>query len=207
MRLFCRLYGELDRSEGTRARVEILARHFQSVDPSDAAWALQLLLGKQRRRLITARRLRQVAQRVSGLPDWLLEASHAQVGDTAETIALLLAAEQSTGRDPEPGSRGSGVAGVGAAEAQAADWPLRRWMEEELPRLAALEEELQAQALAEHWRSLGSEEILVLNKLLTGAFRVGVGPGLVVKALARISGLEEHQLQHRLMGSFSPTAA
>ncbi|MFM7268113.1 MAG: ATP-dependent DNA ligase, partial [Cyanobium sp.] len=47
----------------------------------------------------------------------------------------------------------------------------------------------------------------VLNKLLTGAFRVGVGPGLVVKALARISGLEEHQLQHRLMGSFSPTAA
>ncbi|MFM7268006.1 MAG: ATP-dependent DNA ligase, partial [Cyanobium sp.] len=207
MRLFCRLYGELDRSEGTRARVEILARHFQSVDPADAAWALQLLLGKQRRRLITARRLRQVAQRVTGLPDWLLEASHAQVGDTAETIALLLAAGRSTGPAPQQGSGHSGAGGDSAAETCAADWPLQRWMENELPRLAALEEEPLARALAEHWSGLSSEEILVLNKLLTGAFRVGVGAGLVVKALARISGLEETLLQHRLMGSFTATAA
>jgi DNA ligase-1 len=49
--------------------------------------------------------------------------------------------------------------------------------------------------------------ILVLNKVLTGAFRVGVGPGLVVKALARVSGLEESLLQHRLMGDFIPSAA
>ncbi len=207
MRLFCRLYRELDRSEGTLARVEILARHFQSVEPAAAAWALQLLLGKQRRRLITARRLRQVAQRVTGLPAWLLEASHAQVGDTAETIALLLAAGRAGGSDPDAGNAGSAAVSESAPQAAAADWPLQRWMDDELPRLAALEEEPLAQALAGHWSCLSTEEILVLNKLLTGAFRVGVGAGLVVKALARISGLEENLLQLRLMGSFTPTAA
>jgi len=189
MRQFCRLYGQLDRSEGIVERVRLLADHLGAADPADAAWTVHLLLGKQRRRLITAARLRQAAIAVSGLPAWLLEACHSQVGDTAETIALLLAAERrdsdTTALDP---------------------WSLQHWMEVELPRLAALGEEAQAEALQAHWKRLASEEVLVLNKLLTGAFRVGVGPALVVRALARSSGVEEARLQHRLMGDFLPSA-
>jgi DNA ligase-1 len=75
---------------GSRDRVAALVAHFGSVPPEDAAWALHCLLGKQRRRLITARRLRQIALEATALPDWLFEASYAQVGDSAETIALLV---------------------------------------------------------------------------------------------------------------------
>ena len=57
------------------------------------------------------------------------------------------------------------------------------------------------------WRGLSRSELLVANKLLTGGLRVGVAQGLVVRALARLSGLEEAQLQHRLMGGFKPSAA
>ena len=210
MRQFCQLYGQLDRDAGTLARIATLASHFEAADPADAAWALHLLLGKQRRRLITARRLRLLALRVTGLPDWLLEASHAQVGDTAETIALLLAGSgPARGRDGGSGEgRGEGRAGASAADPAPAALAgsLQHWMEQEIPRLAGLEEHAQAAALEAHWRHLGCDEVLVLNKLLTGAFRVGVGPGLVVKALARFSGREESLLQHRLMGGFSPSA-
>ena len=189
MRQFCHLYGQLDRSEGSVERVRVLADYLSAADLADAAWTVHLLLGKQRRRLITAARLRQAAIAVSGLPAWLVEACHSQVGDTAETIALLLAAERSS------------------SDATAPDpLPLQHWMEVELPRLAALGEEAQAEALQAHWKRLASEEVLVLNKLLTGAFRIGVGPALVVRALARCSGVEEARLQHRLMGNFLPSA-
>jgi DNA ligase-1 len=217
MRSFCRLFEELDRGEGNLARIQALASHLQRLDPADAAWTLHLLLGKQRRRLITARRLRLLAQEITGMPEWLIEACHAQVGDTAETIALLLvgqgrSAEGANAIDSPPTSaaalspRPSPPAAANLDPA-AADWPLQRWMEEELPRLAGLDGAEQAAALAAHWQALVGGEILVLNKLLTGAFRVGVGPGLVVKALALASGLEESLLQHRLMGEFRPSAA
>ena len=216
MRPFCRLYGELDRGEGQGARVEALASYLRGSEPADAAWALHLLLGKQRRRLITARALRQHALRVTGLPAWLLEASHAQVGDTAETIALLLGSQRAEPDDSADAAAtiradGSLAPGDGRDQAptpsRACERPLHWWMERELPRIAALDEAEQTLALALHWSHLQPDQILVLNKLLTGAFRVGVGPGLAVKALARCSGLEESLLQHRLMGPFQPSAA
>ena len=74
MRQFCHLYGQLDRSEGSVERVRVLADYLSAADPADAAWTVHLLLGKQRRRLITAARLRQAAIAVSGLPAWLVEA-------------------------------------------------------------------------------------------------------------------------------------
>jgi len=61
MREFCALYEQLDRSPGTNARVEALQAYFAAVDPADGAWALSLLLGKRRKRLLTGRRLREIA--------------------------------------------------------------------------------------------------------------------------------------------------
>lgn len=80
-------------------------------------------------------------------------------------------------------------------------------MEQLLPAAAALEGSEQAEAVRQLWRGLSRSELLVANKLLTGGLRVGVAQGLVVRALARLSGLEEAQLQHRLMGGFKPGAA
>ncbi|MCS5693672.1 ATP-dependent DNA ligase [Cyanobium sp. FGCU-6] len=201
MRCFAALYSALDASSSTHARVETLCRYFQDTEPRDAAWALHVLLGKQGRRLITGRRLRQICLEGSGLPEWLFDDCHAQVGDSAETIALLwrqVAPERSGGpREPDP-------AETDPVEPLSAE-PLHLWMEELLPAAAALEGAEQAEAVRRLWRGLEPAELLVANKLLTGGLRVGVGQGLVLRALARLSDLEEALLQHRLMGGFRPS--
>lgn len=192
MRRFSRLFDDLDRSRGSGERVNHLLDYFREVAAADAAWALQALLGRQRRRLITGRRLREIAQ--AGLPwaDWLLEACHAQVGDSAETVALLW-----------QGRTAAAVADL----ATPAALPLHQWMERILPELAALDADAQSARLQALWDGLSSSELLVVNKLLSGGFRVGVGPGLVLRALAQLSGIEAAELQRRLMAGFSPSAA
>lgn len=199
MRPFAALYGTLDASTGTRAKVAALEAFFAASDPADAAWALHVLLGKQGKRLITGRRLRQICLEGSALPDWLFDDCYAHVGDSAETIALLW--RQVAPTAPAP-----------AAEAQTANdqhpahQPLQQWMEQLLPAAAALDGAEQAAAVRRLWRGLSPTELLVVNKLLTGGLRVGVGQGLVLRALAQLSGLEEALLQHRLMGGFRPSA-
>jgi DNA ligase 1 len=188
MRRFADLYSALDSSSGTQARVDALVAYFSGVDAADGAWALHVLLGKQGKRLITGRRLRQICLEDSPLPEWLFDDCYAQVGDSAETIALLWAQ-------------------VGAGASEPLHHSLHAWMEQLLPAAAALEGDAQAEAVRHLWRGLSPAELLVANKLLTGGLRAGVTQGLVVRALARLSGLEEAQLQHRLMGGFKPSAA
>ncbi|MFM7085554.1 MAG: ATP-dependent DNA ligase [Cyanobium sp.] len=203
MRRFAALYSELDASSGTTARVDALARYFTAVEPGEAIWALQVLLGRQRRRLITGRRLRQICQEGLDLPEWLFDDCHAQVGDSAETIALLWPTRpaaavftpiDSTGRAP-------------ASASPHASGSLQEWMEALLPRVAALRDREQVEAVWQLWQDLEPLELLVVCKLLSGGLRVGVAGGLVVRALARCSGLEQSLLQHRLMGEWIPTAA
>ncbi|MEA5441659.1 ATP-dependent DNA ligase [Cyanobium gracile] len=188
MQAFADLIQQLESSTGTKDRVAALAAHLQAVDGADGAWALALLLGKRRRRLITGRRLRQICLERSGLPEWLFDACHAQVGDSAETIALLL---------PQ----------LALPPAPPLELSLAEWMGTRLPALAALEAEAQAQAVLAIWAALPDGQCFLFNKLLTGGFRVGVAAGLVTRALAQVSGLEEAELAHRLMGGFEPSAA
>jgi DNA ligase-1 len=190
---FAALYRDLDGRGGTAARVEALHAYFQQADPADAAWALHVLLGRQGRRLITGRRLRQICLAGSRLPEWLFEDCYAHVGDSAETIALLW---RQLAPEPQPGD----------GDGSLADRPLYEWMERWLPAAAALEGEEQASAVRRLWWGLSGDELLVANKLLTGGLRVGVGQGLVLRALARLGGLEESLLQHRLMGGLVPSA-
>jgi DNA ligase-1 len=174
--------------------VRALADYFGEVPPGDGAWALHALLGRQRRRLLTSLRLRQICLEGSGLPDWLFDDCYRQVGDSAETIALLW----------QQGAAEAGSAGQRSAGAEAS---LQQWMEELLPPLATLDPEPQARAMRALWQGLEPIELLVVNKLLTGGLRVGVAEGLVVQALAQLSGLEPARLRHRLMGELKPSAA
>ncbi len=187
MRDFCALYEQLDRSAGTGARVAALEAYLRAVDPADGAWAVTLLLGKRRKRLITGRRLREIALAASDLPEWLFDDCHAQVGDSAETIALLL---------PQ----------LALAGTETIERPLAAWMGERLPAIAALEPAAQARAVLDAWASLPAGQAFLFNKLLTGGLRVGVSTGLVTRALARVAGLEEAEIAQRLMGGFEPTA-
>ena len=193
MQAFAALFRQLDGTSSTSAKLEALEAYFRSVPPADAAWALALLLGKRRKRLITGRRLREICLASTGLPEWLFEACHAQVGDSAETVALVW--QQRPDHQSDPQSSSSGL-----------EQPLAQWMDERLPALAALQGDEQAEAVQACWRSLPADQLLLVNKLLSGGFRVGVSTGLVTRALARSAELDESLVAHRLMGGFSPSA-
>ncbi|MFO1064874.1 MAG: hypothetical protein U0892_13495 [Pirellulales bacterium] len=49
-------------------------------------------------------------------------------------------------------------------------------------------------------------EQLVVNKLITGSFRIGVSQKLIVRALADAFHLSQDVVSHRLMGDWQPTA-
>jgi len=142
LRHFAALFDDLDRTNSTNAKVERLEHYFRSVPPGDAAWALALLLGKRRRRLISGRRLREICQEATALPDWLFEACHSQVGDSAETVALLW---------PHPAPQATNEADA-----------LETWMAERLPQLAALEPTAQAEAVRHCWATLTASALLLV---------------------------------------------
>jgi DNA ligase-1 len=184
MREFAALFFALDGQSRSSDKLAALERYFQSAPPADAAWALCLLSGGRGRRPLSGADLRRLAAAESGLALWLVEECYDTVGDLAETLALLLP-------DPQAGLEGS-LAELIAARLE----PLSH-----LPR--AEREAL----LLDTWRRLDTRERLVFNKLLTGAFRVGVSAGLLRQALARLADLEPALIAQRLAGGFEPTAA
>ena len=158
-----------------------MVRYFSSADPADAAWAVHFLAGGRPKRLIGARKLAAWAMAEAGVPDWLFEESYDAVGDLAETISLLLP-------DAPSGS----------------DRPLHEWIEQRLLSLAGAGEDAQRDGVVAAWRELAGNERFVWNKLITGGFRVGVSSLLVVRALARTTGIDEPTIAHRLTGSWEP---
>ena len=77
-------------------------------------------------------------------------------------------------------------------------------MEQVLPKLAAAEGEEQEAAVIACWQTLPNSELLLINKLLSGGFRVGVSTGLVTRGVARSADLDEALIAHRLMGGSDP---
>lgn len=189
MQRFTQLFQDIDTTTSTNAKVEALRSYFQDEEPANAVWALYLLLGKTRKRTVTSNVLRQVFLGIADIPEWLFKDCYAQVGDSAEVIALLL-------RDVE-------LEGESASTL-----PLHQWMEQIIPKVKDAETDGEVQAMiVSWWANLDSTEIFVLNKILTGAFRMGVSDKLVIKGLAAASGISDAVLAHRLMGDFEPTVA
>jgi DNA ligase-1 len=187
MKRFTQLFQQVDSTTSTNEKVKALQNYFQDEKPANAVWALYLLLGKTRKRLITSRMLRDVFLQLSDMPEWLFEECYAQVGDSAEVIALLL-------RDVLPNSNSSSTV------------PLYEWMGTIVPHVKTVESpQALRDLIVSWWLSLNAQEVFVLNKVLTGAFRVGVSDKLVIKGLAAASGISEAILAHRLMGEFVPT--
>ncbi|MEX0330205.1 MAG: ATP-dependent DNA ligase [Puniceicoccaceae bacterium] len=185
MRRFTQLFRELDESNRTGDKEAALQAYFREAPPADAVWVLWFFWGNRLSLGIPTKRLRQWAADLSGCPDWLVEACYERVGDLAETASLLL-----------PLAGGDGT-----------DLPLHEVIEDKLLPLKHWDDRFQFQLLREFWLSLTRDEALVLNKMLTGAFRIGVSRLLVVRALAEVLELDRPTLTHRLMGDWEPTAA
>lgn len=184
MRRFAELYAALDRTTSTLAKRDEIVSYLSEVKAADAAWAVYVLGGGKLRRLAKSGELREALARASGCADWLIEESYSHVGDLAETIALMLPS-------------GSGSLG---------DTQLREWMEQHLPALGKLEAEDRIERLQCWWLALETSQVFILNKLLTGALRVGVSSRLVTQALAQWSGQPTDLIAHRMSGKWQPTA-
>ena len=91
MRTFAKLLTEIEQTNSTNEKVDIMAAFFGSADPETAAWALYFLAGRRPKKFISSKKLRTWAEELSGLPAWLGEECYAAVGDTAEMVALVLA--------------------------------------------------------------------------------------------------------------------
>jgi len=183
---FADLYEALDSTTSTLAKVEAMARYFREAPPRDAAWALWFLTGRRPKRLLGVRALVGWTLELTGTPDWLFGECYAVVGDLAECIALLL----------DDGSRVT----------HPDETPLSEWMEQRILLLRGLDPDEQRARVTGWWSTLDRRELFLLNKLLTGEFRVGVSATLVLRALAEVAGLAPALLAQRTMGDWTPSA-
>lgn len=184
MKEFARLYTELDQTTKTNAKIDAMANYFASADDASAAWATYFLTGRRLKRLVSTRMLREWAAEVSKLPSWLFEECYQTVGDLAETLALLVPP---------------------AATSEELD--LCQWVETKLMPLRGLPELETRSRVLELWSMTSPSQRFLLNKLITGGLRVGVSQKLVLRSLAKHSGLDVEVLSHRMMGSWEPTAS
>lgn len=179
MRREAALFDALDATTSTNAKVDALADYFRAADDTDKLWAVALLSGRRPKRQVTSAQLRQWAAELSGIPDWLFEASYHVVGDFAETVTHV------------------------APRGQAMEKSLSEWVRY-VETLKDLADEEKSHRIKEVWSGLEGMSLFVFNKILTGGFRIGVDQKVMVKGLSRATGVAEEVLAHRLMGDWDP---
>ena len=179
MKRASQLFEELDATSGTNAKVDALARYFSEAADTDKLWTIALLSGRRPKRSVTSTLLRQWAAEISGIPDWLFEASYHVVGDFAETVTHIAKLDQPITQS-------------------LTDWV--HYVED----LKQLSEPEKARRVKIAWAGLEHMELFVFNKIITGGFRIGVSQKIMVKGLSKATGLQEDAIAHRLMGDWSP---
>lgn len=182
MKAFADLYTALDETNKTNEKIAALKSYFQHAEPEDAAWAVFFLTGRKPKQVIPTQKLVAWCAEAANIPQWLFFESYDAVGDLAETMALLLPRSQ-----------------------QVSERPLSEWVAVRLLPLRNAVEDVQKEAILSAWQEMSEGQRFIWNKLITGAFRVGVSQQLVIKALAQMSGVEPSTIAHRMMGNWEPT--
>lgn len=186
MDLFTQLFIALDQTNKTVAKSQLLSEYFEEASPADAAWAIYFLMGERLKRLVKTADLKEWACRVGDLPDWLFAECYDHVGDLAETLALLIFCEDKFRKVDLKLS-------------------LSELIENYLIPLKVMEPEAQSKLISQLWSKMDFSMALVLNKLITGGFRVGVSKSLVIKALAKNASVDPAVMAHKLMGQWEPS--
>ncbi|NND95933.1 MAG: ATP-dependent DNA ligase [Pirellulaceae bacterium] len=180
---FAELYNAVDSTTKTNEKIAAMTQYFADASPADAAWAIYFLAGNKLRQLVPTKFLRMWAAEEAEIPTWLFEESYHAVGDLAETLSLVV----------PPGEVKN-------------DASLADWMQQRLKPLRAMDESEQRVAVTAIWRDTPAAMRLVVMKLITGGFRVGVSKRLVTRAIAKFSDMTPEVISHRLMGNWEPTA-
>ena len=184
---FSELFVDLDSSNSTNNKIEVLKNYFLSNEAIDNSWTISLLTGKSNKRFISGRYLKNLFSQIYGYPQWLVDTCYLKVGDSAEVITLLLK-NKST-------SRYKKISNIS----------LNELLGKIIPDLSKLNEEEKNSKIKNFWEKLPEDNHLIFNKILTGTFRVGVSIGLITKSISKLTNIEEEIISHRLMGNFEPS--
>ena len=180
MKRFAQLLYDLDQTNSTKEKILLLKNYFDESPETDKLWTLALFTWRIPKRQINSTKLREWAAEAAEIPMWLLEESYSQVGDFSETVSLIVP-QKITSKE------------ISLAE-----------MMNRFVGLKDLNEEERKQFILQSWFQFDQQEKFVFNKLMSGAFRIGVSKNNLIKALALHTNLAETFLAHRLMGNWDP---
>ncbi|MDA9951362.1 ATP-dependent DNA ligase [Oligoflexaceae bacterium] len=179
MRRFATLFYQLDATNSSLRKQDALVSYFKDSPPLDTLWCIGLFTGKRPKRVLPVSVMREWAGEVAGIEEWLVSDTYAIVGDLAETITHLI---------PPPDEPSS-------------DLPsLNTLFQHEFEKLRKMDIEGKRDWIESKWRNWAYTDRFILNKLLTGGFRVGVSKGLISKALAQWLDIDPAEIANRLAG-------
>ncbi|QRR03283.1 ATP-dependent DNA ligase [Dyadobacter sandarakinus] len=181
MKQFADLFMNLDRTNKTNAKVELMKQYFLEASDEDKLWALTLFTGRRPSFKVNRTQVKEWAAEEAGVPMWLFQESYHSVGDLGETISLLLPRAPLTDSDKS----------------------LSEWFYY-LGLLPGMTDQEKHDHIVQAWMQLGQHETFVFNKLLMGSFRIGVSQTLVVRALAEATETDPNVIAHRVMGQWNP---
>ncbi len=184
---FSELFVDLDSSNSTNNKIEVLKNYFLSNKAIDNSWTISLLTGKSNKRFISGRYLKNLFSQIYEYPQWLIDTCYLKVGDSAEVITLLLK-NKSTSRNKK-----------------LSNISLNELLSKIIPDLSKLNDEEKIFEIKNIWETLPEDNHLIFNKVLTGTFRVGVSIGLITKSISKLTSIDEEIISHRLMGNFEPS--
>ncbi|HMC99527.1 MAG TPA: ATP-dependent DNA ligase [Ferruginibacter sp.] len=186
MKQFATLIDKLNTTTKTNEKLSALEDYFATANDKDKVWVIALFTGRRPKRTISSTLLRQWCAEFCKIPLWLLDECYHTVGDLSETIALLIDAYH---QPDQP----------------AADKQLHYYIER-FQQLERSTEEDRKQFMLQGWSELQTTiERFIFNKLLSGAFRIGVSQQLIVQALAKSTGTEAAVIAHRISGKWDPS--
>jgi DNA ligase-1 len=182
LKQFASLVKVLGSSTKTNDKLQSLSDYFASAGDKDKVWVIAIFSGRRPRRSVNSRLLSEWCMEITGLPDWLFGESYSTVGDLAETIALLLPQQNSSIQGEES----------------------LHYYIEQLMLLEKATEADKKKFITASWMNMDRDERFVFNKLITGAFRIGVSQKTMVNALSKTVQLEANTIAHRISGNWDP---
>jgi len=175
----------LGTSTKTNDKLEALSNYFATASDKDKVWVIALFSGRKPRRAVNTTQLITWCIEVANLPGWLFGESYHTVGDLAETISLLLPENNSPDR-------------------MLTEKPLHYYIDK-LREIEKQDEAIKKNFILESWNEMDQNERFVFNKLITGAFRIGISQKMMVNALAKLTSLEASVIAHRISGNWDPS--
>ena len=180
MKLFVDLFLQIESTTSSNRKIAALVDYFSNAQKDDALWVIALFTHKRPKRTVNTRLLREWAAEYAGIPLWLFEDTYHVVGDLAETIAKIIP--------------------IGESKVKKS---LTEWVHF-LMDMRTEDEEGKKEKILWAWTGLNNNERFLLNKLITGGFRIGVSQRTIVKALSKYLQKPDNEIAHRLMGDWSP---